>query len=77
MQQGFTDNVLTTPPRGDSSRYFLHYWQMVIVVGQQMESIGLAHIVLLSNQRQRAVNKNAHASDHTSHRVRPWMLTLS
>jgi len=31
----------------------------------------------LSMQTRRAVNENAHASDPTSHRVRPWMLTLS
>jgi len=28
----------------------MYYWQMVIVVGQQMESIGTAHIALLSNK---------------------------
>ena len=31
----------------------------------------------LSMQTRRAVNETAYASDHTSHRVRPWMLTLS
>ena len=52
MQQGLTESVLTNTPRGDLSRYFLYYWQMVIVVGQQMESIGTAHkiIALLSNK---------------------------
>ena len=50
VQQGLTESVLTTTPRGNSSRYFLYYWQMVIVVGQQMESIGTAHIPLLSNK---------------------------
>ena len=31
----------------------------------------------LSMQTRRAINEDAHASDHTSNRVRPWMLTLS
>ena len=32
---------------------------------------------LSTQNSQRAVGGTAHASDHTSHRVRPWMLTLS
>ena len=32
---------------------------------------------LSTQNSQRAVGGIAHASDHTSHRVRPWMLTLS